>query len=739
MYDPAKHNPILQQVADEEGIPAHVLYGLMMTESGGRPRQGPATDNFGKPLKSRADGYFQFLPATAKEQGVKVGDFESEARGAARYLNQLGKGDLNVALAKYGGHVKADPTPYIGKVLGKGAEWQYANTPEKSLVTGKPLGDLTAEEASEMLLRGEQDAVVTQRNLMQPDYDELRKLITTGDELSAIGLSILSGIAGGVVGSPAGPAGVAAGGVAGGAAGAGIGKYIMARDRIREARPDLSDEQILEFARHEGLVDAGMDAAIGTSLLGLGKAWDAMKMYRLGRKIGASGPAGKELATLHGDKATAPIDAWIAQSGKKPGFAGKGLGSGAGVPIYRDAGHSMRDFLEGTVQNLSQSYGDIGKISEAFLEARSVASDTIKAVVDPVYKKYATDGVMNKLRIGVDRSTIDPIIRAGRDKAEQGVGLIDASTSKILEKLAEPTLTAGELMNIRRSVDNLLDFEKGGEVSGDAKKFILKPLREALNKNLDDGLRARGYPASANELLEANAKYSGFMKAVDSDLMIKIAEKDPNAVAKYLAQNAGEYGMKSVDEAIAEIRKYNPRFTRQAEVKFKDLVRNAYTRQFAHSPEKLADLGANLAAKGKADPDAYKTFRAMFKGKSADEALFARTAIAMGRVRDWSKSVDNALQMGSNPGSVAAAIGFGNAVGGRAGGLAGAMAVNLALAGLPRAAARAAVEGNNKMRVSIMGAAARIARLESVGELLEPGVQKMLNEIVEYGEGMPDE
>ena len=76
-------------------LPAGLLNAVMMQESGGKP---------GLTSAAGAQGYFQFMPGTAQQYGVKVNDFRSESEGAARMLSDLlkqYKGDVGMALAAY--------------------------------------------------------------------------------------------------------------------------------------------------------------------------------------------------------------------------------------------------------------------------------------------------------------------------------------------------------------------------------------------------------------------------------------------------------------------------------------------------------------------------------------------------------------------------------------------------------------------------------------------------------------
>lgn len=86
---------LFTQLEGQHNLPSGVLNAVMLAESGGRP---------GQTSRAGAQGYFQFMPATARQYGVTVNDFESEAKGAARFLGDMLKatnGDLRQALAAY--------------------------------------------------------------------------------------------------------------------------------------------------------------------------------------------------------------------------------------------------------------------------------------------------------------------------------------------------------------------------------------------------------------------------------------------------------------------------------------------------------------------------------------------------------------------------------------------------------------------------------------------------------------
>ncbi len=98
------------------GTPSEILDGLRRTESGGNP--------YAVNKETKAMGPYQFLPDTVAmlhKQGIKFNPFdEQESRRAADlYLQQLRQkngGDLNAALAQYGGFKTKDPSGYVAKV-----------------------------------------------------------------------------------------------------------------------------------------------------------------------------------------------------------------------------------------------------------------------------------------------------------------------------------------------------------------------------------------------------------------------------------------------------------------------------------------------------------------------------------------------------------------------------------------------------------------------------------------------
>jgi hypothetical protein len=117
-------------------ITDQLLDSLRRVESG--------KDRFAINKETKAMGPYQFMPETVQmlhKQGIEFNPFnEQQAREAAKtYLGQLvdrNKGDVNKALAQYGGFVTKDPSQYVSKVLG-GAKKTPQAAPAAS--TGDPL------------------------------------------------------------------------------------------------------------------------------------------------------------------------------------------------------------------------------------------------------------------------------------------------------------------------------------------------------------------------------------------------------------------------------------------------------------------------------------------------------------------------------------------------------------------------------------------------------------------------
>ncbi len=104
-------------------------------------------DKFALNKETKAMGPYQFMPETVQmlhKQGIEFNPFnEQQAREAAKtYLGQLvdrNKGDVNKALAQYGGFVTKDPTDYVKKVTQGQPSAQAAQLTQPSAAPADPL------------------------------------------------------------------------------------------------------------------------------------------------------------------------------------------------------------------------------------------------------------------------------------------------------------------------------------------------------------------------------------------------------------------------------------------------------------------------------------------------------------------------------------------------------------------------------------------------------------------------
>jgi hypothetical protein len=108
-----QHAGVVSDLESKYALPPGLLRGVWGAESSFGANNGRNDKG--------AEGDFQFLDGTAKQYGVKRGDFDSEADGAARYLRDLIKkhhGDVKAALFDYNGVVKnvAAGEKYVDRV-----------------------------------------------------------------------------------------------------------------------------------------------------------------------------------------------------------------------------------------------------------------------------------------------------------------------------------------------------------------------------------------------------------------------------------------------------------------------------------------------------------------------------------------------------------------------------------------------------------------------------------------------
>lgn len=159
---------ITSEKEKQYGLPADTLWKMGGIESG---FNGAAVSPKG------ARGYFQFMEPTAKSYGVTVGDFVSEADGAARYMQDNLKryqGDMDLALADYNGGPRAAKALAQGKPYAETAGYlakfygdKYSKKPNaggelsKQFTTGQEITPQYGGPSASVLVR---DANIAKEN-----------------------------------------------------------------------------------------------------------------------------------------------------------------------------------------------------------------------------------------------------------------------------------------------------------------------------------------------------------------------------------------------------------------------------------------------------------------------------------------------------------------------------------------------------------------------------------------------
>ncbi len=678
MYDPVKHDPVIKAAAERHGISPNILWGVMQQESGGRPRPGPTTDNSGRPLSARADGYFQFMPETATRYGVVRGNFESEAEGAARYLSDLKrvKGDMWGALSAYGGYVKADPDPYISGIMERAARSPFNVRP-----SGDPTEDLDAQILAKIEQRKPQQSPnpTTPAAVINPDAKRSplgRRASELKDEeiLEAVGFlpGLVAGVVGGAAGSaagiPLGPAGIVAGGAIGSGAAVGAATYWKIKDRF----PDIDDERAKRLAAREGVIDAGLSAGFGVAAKGLGAA----------KAAGAFTPVEEYLRRI---------------SGKVPRSASR-VGVAA-LDEYQKAATTMSRAIDEQLVRLRSDLGSTEEVGKVFNEARKGAAQEVRTVIERQFAPMKVGTAAGNQLVPVRNVEVDQALKAYQDITKSSPTLISPKVQALLDEFTPGGARVKEaqvhrLIGFRREIDNLIDWDESADVSRDVAERVLRPLRNALNQSVTDGLATRGFPIEAGLYGRANKTYSEMQRLLNNEFIVKLADKDPDAMIRFAGSKAGTTGFEDVEKAVDFIVKSNPKYKPADGVKFLDGIRNEYTKTMLSSNAKMVEL-ANVLADPKVDPGMYRAFESLFKNNLSAKKAVEDAVRAAKAVTDFADEVNmKAGRGGLGQGGVTAAVSTAGMVGGSpaVAGTAGALA--LITGPIARATARAATEGN---------------------------------------------
>lgn len=175
--------PYLASLEQQYNLPRGLLLSTLKNESGGVPRPGPTL-----PDGRTAKGYFQFMDDTARNNGVQVNNFASEAEGAARYYSSLYQklGSWPKAIAAYGGgYVNNQITPnghaYTKLILSGVAGTQESTVPTQAQVQTPQL----VGGAGDAFIGTDTNALIRQQNAVR--YRHLQALARSPDPQVAMG------------------------------------------------------------------------------------------------------------------------------------------------------------------------------------------------------------------------------------------------------------------------------------------------------------------------------------------------------------------------------------------------------------------------------------------------------------------------------------------------------------------------------------------------------------------------
>jgi hypothetical protein len=636
---------ILRQMQEKYGIPDNLLYGLVKTESGGVPRLGPATDNFGKPLADRAAGYFQWMPATAKQYGVKVGDFLSEAEGAAQYLSDLARrhgGDWNKALAAYGGHVKADPTPYINKVRANALpdmedEGPVGQLPDMPDLPDMP-EDVPARQGLEAAAWGP-DSVpregVDFSNVQASNSSPINWQTELDNAVGTTILPLIGGVGGSIVGGAAGAPsviGAPAGSVMGGVGGSALGLALAIRNH-----PAPIEEKLNYLSKH---------AAIDTLMGGAGfKGADWIV---------------KALATTDPEKLA--IREWFKKRGSRyvPEVA-PGMQSTAQAAVYKEAAGKMDDTVNaelGALRNklLTAKPTESGAILKQTQEKLKTTLDEV--VHDKFYAPYKSGTVLGDSPVTLGSEAIQ-IAKNIKAQWKTNLNVTGATTSSKQTEALINAIAKGDPIPLHQAVSwkrlfqSRGGFNSSGDLPVDASQSRL--IAKAIDESVGDSLGTSAGPVAKFRWNKVNELASKNFDTVNADIITKALEKDPMLAADYIARETSPTTVAALDKYI-QLAISKKSMSPEDATKLRDAVKRNWLEINMKDSKAAANIYRSLQGNSK-DAEVAEGFNALFNN-SPYKGMVLDIGKAADRVESFRRSIDPSIRsMGPGAMTVAASIG----------------------------------------------------------------------------------
>lgn len=652
---------LLRTLEEQHGLTPGLLKAVMMQESGGK---ADAVSPRG------AKGWFQFMPDTAKEYGVKdPTDFAQAAQGAAKYLQKLhgrfgntedalraynwGQGNL----ANYKKGVRKDmPTEaqeYPRRVLARMDPPDLDALPDVDLPDFDALPDVDDEQ------------VAAPKSTEPKDWQaELENL--PGTTL----LPTLGGIGGGIVGGAVtaptvagAPAGVAAGGTLGA-----LGGYMLAL-RNSDAPAEEKAKFLLKKFNQEALLN----------LFGAGAATKVANML-------AKTPAEK-----------IALDRWFQQQGSNiTPITDKALSTRAG-PVYQEAVRQMDETVNsalGQVMRQLNTGGSPTQMGKVYQEAFRLAKDKVNEQHGKLFAKYDHGTTYGNIPVKPNADAIDLAKRVLRNFKDTEMTQADAGAAapviRMLEKIVQgKPVPVAEMVNMKRALANTADWDA---VGGSYDNSVRRNMSLFLDDSVEDVLIKTG-PDAIGGYRSANRVAHRQLELMTDNLLTKMANSekvDPLQVAEFVAKNATPTTINTYKKALG-LMVNKGTLTKEQNEYMMDNVRRNWIELNMKDGTQAARIYDSII--GGRDAEAAEVFNAVFN-KSPYKSVIEDAAKAAHAIGQMSRNI---------PGhhGVAGEYAAGMSVAGAAGGPAGATAAASGLWLLnvvPRALAKSALRNDKAVR-----------------------------------------
>lgn len=503
------------------GTPSDLLDRLKHTESSG--------NSYAINKQTKAMGPYQFMPETVADlhkRGIRFDPFdEKQARAAADwYLQDLkakNGGDLNKAVASYGGFVTKDPSIYQSKVMGATAPKsdfdaalglldshpaaaQPAQSNGSALTSVSQVNPDQSQalgSTAENLLAGVGHGMVATAQNAKQGFDKLADYLSSSASGTPVGKAIEW--AGQKLGLPSAQEALS-----------GTNQAIAERKSI--AAPLLATRagKVGNFAGEVAataptMLVPGANTYKGAALLGGLTGLTTTEGDLVDRLKGAgAGAAGGVVGKTLGDLISAGVTKLASmRSSYLASDAAQNAQKDAAIALARQHGYALppqevnpgplNATLEGlsgkikTSQAASQGNQDVTnrlvKKSLGLAEDAPLTTDVIQSIRQQAGNAYnAVRGTGTVTPSPAYEKAIDSIINQANGQAKSFPGLKNDAITEVLTTLKQPTFEAGDAVDATKFLRNLADkaYASGDKATGAAYKQASGALEDALDSHL---------------------------------------------------------------------------------------------------------------------------------------------------------------------------------------------------------------------------------------------------------------